>query len=198
VHANLQLIEKETKRCKTIIENLLKFARQEKTAVEVLDVNRPVEDAVAIVHHQLELQHVKVDLSLSDGLPSILGNANQLQQVLMNLLINSQQAMGPDGGSITLTTGRKSADSVEILVRDTGSGIPKEIQKRIFDPFFTTKPNGKGTGLGLSVTYGIIKDHGGEISVESELGKGATFSIVLPRFKTPDEAGAPQKVAAHA
>ena len=180
VRENLELIEKETKRCKTIIENLLRFARQEKTAFEPFDVNRPVADAAAIVHHQLELQKVKLEVALEEGLPLLRGNANQLQQVFMNLLINAQQAMGPQGGSVRVATRRRGADRVEIAVQDTGSGIPKEIQERIFDPFFTTKPNGKGTGLGLSVTYGIVKDHGGEIGVDSEPGKGTTFTIVLP------------------
>jgi signal transduction histidine kinase len=180
VHANLVLIEKETKRCKTIIENLLRFARQEKAATELFDVSRPLEDAVSIVHHQLELQQVKLETSLATDLPPIRGNANQLQQVFMNLFINAQQAMGADGGSVMVHSARRGDRHVEIIVRDTGSGIPKEIQKRIFDPFFTTKPNGKGTGLGLSVTYGIVKDHGGEISVESAPGKGTTFTIVLP------------------
>ncbi len=180
MHANLVLIEKETKRCKTIIENLLRFARQEKAVMETFDVARPLEDAFTIVHHQLELQHVKLETSLGSGLPPIKGNANQLQQVFMNMLINAQQAMGEDGGSIMVSSGLRDAKHVEIVVRDTGSGIPKEIQKRIFDPFFTTKPNGKGTGLGLSVTYGIIKDHGGEILLDSAPGKGTTFTIILP------------------
>lgn len=187
VHANLVLIEKETKRCKTIIENLLRFARQEKAAMERFDVSRPLEDAISIVHHQLELQNVKLETSLDGALPQIRGNANQLQQVFLNLLINAQQAMGSEGGAVMVSSARRGERHVEIIVRDTGSGIPKDIQKRIFDPFFTTKPNGKGTGLGLSVTYGIVKDHGGEILVDSSPGKGTVFTIVLPTFEAAIE-----------
>jgi signal transduction histidine kinase len=180
LHKNLTLIEKETRRCKGIIENLLKFARQEKAAMAPVDVNRLVEDTAALVNHQLELQQIKVRRELSPDLPRIRGNSNQLQQVLMNLLINAQHAMEGNPGSVTLTTRRLGSEHVEIRVSDTGPGIPKEIQRRIFEPFFTTKPTGKGTGLGLSVSFGIVKDHGGEIRPESEPGAGATFVITLP------------------
>lgn len=177
---NLTIIEKETKRCKTIIENLLKFARQEKVAHEPIEVNRVVEDSVAIVEHQLGLHDVQIDKALAPNLPRILGNANQIQQVLMNLLINAQQAMEGKPGLVKATTRRFDHEHVEIRVTDTGPGIPKEIRAKIFEPFFTTKPTGKGTGLGLSVSYGIIKDHKGDIRVESEVGKWTTFIITLP------------------
>jgi signal transduction histidine kinase len=177
---NLQLIEKETKRCKRIIENLLKFARQEKAILEPIEINQVVHDAVAIVNHQLELQQVKVLKDLATDLPMIRGNANQLQQVLMNLMINAQHAMEGKQGTVTIITRRSSADRIEVRVTDTGPGIPKEIQGKLFEPFFTTKPTGKGTGLGLSVSYGIVKDHSGEIRPESEPGHGATFVITLP------------------
>jgi signal transduction histidine kinase len=196
IHTNLALIEKETKRCKTIIENLLRFARQEKAVMEVFDVTRPLEDAMSIVHHQLELQQVKLESSLAADLPSIHGSANQLQQVFMNLLINAQQAMGPEGGMVSVSTARRGTGHVEVIVRDNGSGIPKDIQKRIFDPFFTTKPNGTGTGLGLSVTYGIIKDHHGEILLDSSPGQGTTFTIVLPIAETSTKSATQRELAA--
>jgi signal transduction histidine kinase len=138
-------------------------------------------DACAIVNHQLELNKVKLEKDLAPDLPTILGNANQLQQVLMNLMINAQQAMNGKPGMVSVITRLLKPDHVEIRVKDTGPGIPAEIQKRIFEPFFTTKPAGKGTGLGLSVSFGIIKDHKGEIRVESEEGKGSEFIITLPR-----------------
>ncbi len=180
---NLLLIEKETRRCKTIIENLLRFARQEKAILEPIEVNPVVHDARAIVAHQLEINKVKLEFDLADDLPMIHGNGNQFQQVLMNLMINAQQAMEGEPGQIKISTGVNEAGQVEVLVRDTGPGIPDDIQKKLFEPFFTTKPGGKGTGLGLSVSFGIIKDHGGEIRIESVPGDGATFVITLPILK---------------
>jgi signal transduction histidine kinase len=184
---NLQLIEKETKRCKSIIDNLLRFARQEQAIREPIEINRVAEDAVAIIRHQLELQRVKVRQKLAEGLPMIRGNANQLQQVLINLMINAQDALEGRPGTVTVTSARLGADRIELRVTDTGPGIPTEIQPRLFEPFFTTKPRGRGTGLGLAVTYGIVKDHRGEIRVESEPGHGATFIITLPALES-DEA----------
>ncbi len=176
---NVELIERETRRCKTIIDNLLKFARQEKALFADVDLNSALADAAAIANHQLELSHVKVHQDLATDLPVVRGNANQLQQVVLNLLINAQQAMKQQGGNVWLTS-RAVETGVEVQVRDDGPGIPKEIQKKIFEPFFTTKPNGEGTGLGLSVSFGILKEHRGEIAVESEPGKGTTFTLSLP------------------
>ena len=184
---NLLLIEKETKRCRTIIDNLLRFARQEKTVLEPIEVNRVVEDAIAIVSHQLELQQVKIRKQLALDLPMVRGHADQLQQVLMNLMINAQDAMEGSPGTVTITTALSDADRIEVRVTDTGPGIPKEIQGKLFEPFFTTKPRGKGTGLGLAVTYGIVKDHGGEIRLHSEPGHGATFIITLPLVRSDED-----------
>lgn len=180
----LEIVEKETKRCKAIIENLLKFARQEKTVMDRVDVNALVDDAMKLVEHQLNMNNVKIQRSVPAGLPPIFANANQLQQVLMNLSINAQHAMEKNGGTLTVTAldtklpdGR---EAVEIRVADSGMGIPKDIMAKIFEPFFTTKPAGKGTGLGLSVTFGIIRDHKGQVLVESQVGVGTTFRLVLP------------------
>jgi two-component system, NtrC family, sensor kinase len=177
---NLLIIEKETKRCKTIIENLLKFARQEQVQFDAVHIPQVVADAVAIVDHQLGIHSIRVEQELEPGLPECLGNANQLQQVLMNLMINAQQAMAGSSGLLRLSARTGEGGEVELRVTDTGPGIPKEIQGRIFEPFFTTKPAGQGTGLGLSVTYGIVKEHGGEIRLESAPGEGTTFIITLP------------------
>ena len=141
-----------------------------------------VEDAITIIDHQLGINGVRLEKDLEEGLPSIQGNGNQLQQVLMNLMINGQQAMNGKPGTIQIIT-KSVNSSVEIRVTDTGPGIPKEIQSKLFEPFFTTKPAGQGTGLGLSVTYGIIKDHKGKIGIESREGEGATFVITLPVIK---------------
>ncbi len=174
----LRIIEKETKRCKTIIENLMKFSRQEKTEKTPINLNDVLEDALAIVDHQLTINKVRIEKQIAAHLPLIGGNANQLQQVLMNLMINAQQAM-PEGGTVSIETAQDE-DKVVLSVRDTGPGMPPEIQEKIFEPFFTTKPIGKGTGLGLSVSYGIVKDHYGEILLESEPGKGTTFTLSFP------------------
>lgn len=180
VYKNLQLIEKETKRTKTIIENLMRFARQEQVVKQPTDINQVAEDAVAIVDHQLTINQVQIVKELSVDLPRIMGNANQIQQVLMNFMINAQQAMDGQPGTVTISTRRRDEAHIEVRVADTGPGIPREIQAKIFEPFFTTKVAGKGTGLGLSVSFGIIKDHFGEICVESEPGRGATFIITFP------------------
>lgn len=177
---NLHIIEKETKRCKTIIENLLRFARQEQVEFSEVDIAQVVSDALAIVDHQLGINSIRVEKELEPGLPPCRGNANQLQQVLMNLMINAQQAMSGAPGAVKLSARSSEAGGVELRVADTGPGIPERIRAKIFDPFFTTKPAGQGTGLGLSVTYGIVKDHGGEIRLESEEGEGTTFIITLP------------------
>ena len=188
IRENLLMIEKEAKRSKTIIENLLKFARQEKAAFSRIDVNGIVEEALAIMEHQLAIHHVKLRHELTPDLPHIIGNTNQLQQVMMNMLINAQQAAEGKPGTVTVSTGVHDHDRIEIRVQDDGPGIPKEMHAKLFEPFFTTKRTGKGTGLGLSVSYGIIKSHRGEITIENALGSGAVFVITLPAATSP---GAP-------
>jgi two-component system, NtrC family, sensor kinase len=142
-----------------------------------------VEETAALVDHQLGMHGIRLEKELARGLPAILGNANQLQQILLNLVLNAQQAMEGTQGKIRIATGVAADGRAEVRISDTGPGIPKEIQARLFEPFFTTKPAGKGTGLGLSVTYGIVKDHNGEIVVESEPGHGATFVIRFPAVR---------------
>ncbi len=188
----LQIIEKETKRCRTIIDNLLKFARQEAVALAPTEIGTVITDAAAIMRHQLELKNVKLEAAADENLPLVKANGNQLQQVLMNLILNAQQAMAGKDGHVQVTAHEKAPGRVEIRVQDDGPGIPKDIQARIFEPFYTTKPAGQGTGLGLSVSFGIVRDHGGEISVESEPGSGTCFVISLPvlaQSKAPEDVG---------
>jgi len=177
---NLDIIESETRRCTEIISNLLKFARQESAAMEPTDINEVVEAALQIVDHQLGVNNVKINKELAPNLPTCQGNANQLQQAIMNFAINAQQAMGANGGSLTLRTHTGPGDEVIVEVEDNGPGIPDDIKANIFEPFFTTKPAGQGTGLGLSVTYGIIHDHGGDIRIEDVEDGGTRFVVSLP------------------
>jgi len=175
----LDTIEHETRRCNEIIGNLMQFSRVEKGDHSQIFVNDVVSKSAAIVDHQLSLANVRISCELGQNIPAISGNANQLQQVLMNLMINAQQAMGDGGGKVDIVT-FVNGESVMITVVDTGPGIDEDIAAKIFEPFFTTKPAGEGTGLGLSVTYGIIQDHGGDISVERAESGGAKFVIRLP------------------
>jgi two-component system NtrC family sensor kinase len=176
---HLDTIETETRRCNEIIGNLMQFSRQEKGEHSRISVNAVVEKSIAIVDHQLSLKNVRIESNLADNIPDVSGNANQLQQVLMNLMINAQQAIGEEGGMVDLAT-FVNGDSVLITVSDTGPGVEADVAEKIFEPFYTTKAAGQGTGLGLSVTYGIIQDHRGKISVERAESGGAKFVITLP------------------
>lgn len=184
---NLDIIEKETRRCTDIINNLMRFARQERTVYGPLDVNKTMDEALDLVDHQLSMKQIRIEKNFTDDLPEVMGNANQLQQVIMNFSINSQHAMEKSGGGVFRVDTRMGEDGyVEIEVGDTGPGIPEDIRDKIFEPFFTTKRAGEGTGLGLAVTYGIIKEHGGDIVLLSEPGTGARFVITLPVLNKDD------------
>lgn len=182
----MEVIEKETKRCKTIIDDLMKFARTDNHVREPMDINQVVNDAIKIVDHQLTINRVKIKKDLGEGLSQVMGEANQIQQVVMNLLINAQQAMKGDAGEVSIMTNNNAPYIVEIIISDTGPGIPENVITRIFEPFYTTKPAGEGTGLGLSITYGIIMEHKGSINVENNADKGSKFIIRLP-VKGTDE-----------
>jgi signal transduction histidine kinase len=187
--AALATIEKETKRCRTIIDHLLRFARPEKVAREPVALSAVVADAVALTRHTMGTHGIELRIDVPETLPKIHASANQIQQVLMNLVMNAEQAMEERGRGVVNVTATRGADNfVEVRVSDDGPGIPKPAMERIFEPFFTTKPAGKGTGLGLSVSFGIIRDHGGTIRVESEPGRGATFVIRLPIDPPKDDA----------
>jgi two-component system NtrC family sensor kinase len=146
------------------------------------DLNEVLEDVVALTRHLIQTSGVDLKMSTSETLPWVSMDRNQIKQVLLNLIHNALQAM-PTGGELYLHTcaeTRDGRDWVKTIVRDTGQGILPEHKERLFEPFFTTKSNQGGTGLGLSVTYGIVTDHGGQIDVESELGRGSSFIVWLP------------------
>jgi two-component system NtrC family sensor kinase len=164
-------------RCSRIIRNLLDFSRQTEPTLRLVDVNQVIEQVLAMVGHQAQLQNVEVVRELSPSLPKVMADFDKLQQVFTNLTLNAIQAMS-GGGKLTLRT--SVADSqVRIDVQDTGCGISKENLSKLFTPFFTTKEKGSGVGLGLAVVRGIIERHKGEIKVQSEVGKGTTFSVYL-------------------
>ncbi len=183
----LRDIECQSQRCKTIVQNLLKFARASvEDSFEPLDLNTVLQDTLVFTRHQLDMAKVKLVLELADSLPHIMGSSNQLQQVCTNIILNALHAM-PQGGVLRIATSVKEFDSqrlTQIEFTDTGYGINQENLSKIFEPFYTTKKPGEGTGLGLSVSYGIIRDHNGEILVESEMGKGTTFRVVIPVAET--------------
>jgi len=180
----LDTIEQETRRCNEIISNLMQFSRQETGERSQISINDVVRKAIGIVDHQLSLEDIRIGSEFAEDIPDIMGNANQLQQVLMNLMINAQHAIGEGGGTVDIAT-FVWKESVIITVSDTGPGIDADIAAKIFEPFFTTKPAGHGTGLGLSVSYGIIKDHGGEISVQRADSGGAKIVVKLPLETEP-------------
>jgi two-component system NtrC family sensor kinase len=169
----------QSERIKKIVENLLDFSRQKKQELHDLQVGDLVQHSLALVINQLKISKVKHHVIIAENLPPVSVDAPQIQQVLINLFINAIQAM-PQGGELFIEAGLdQEHDMVTVKVRDTGTGIKKDILPYIFDPFFTTKST-KGTGLGLSVSYGIIQQHHGEITVESDEGQGTTFIIKLP------------------
>lgn len=189
-YQNLEVIERQTKASRKIVADLLKFSRQTESARQNLNLNDVLEDVVAVTEHNLNLDQINVFTHLEKELPNVVGDAEKLRQVFVNLVNNAHHAMEKQGGGeLHLTTTHDEAlGMITVEVRDTGHGIPEEIRAKIFDPFFTTKPVGKGTGLGLSVSYGIILDHDGTIVVESpvqgeghdEEHPGTAFRIVLP------------------
>ena len=176
--AILEKIEKQTFRASQIVNNLLNFSRQETGEFRPVDVNDVVNETLALAEIQLRKRKINIVTDLADDLRSVHGDPIKLQQVLMNLVLNARDAM-PQGGKLQIAT-RQRGDDVLLEVSDTGTGIAREHLGKVYDPFFTTKGVGKGTGLGLSVSYGIIQEHRGSISVSSEPGRGTTFRLALP------------------
>ncbi|MFC2085632.1 sensor histidine kinase, partial [Bacteroidota bacterium] len=187
LHTDLEVIVRETKRCREIVKNLLDFARQSIPEKHLVHLNHIILRAANIVQHQLSIQKARFELSLEEELPLVFADANQLEQVLVNLFVNAGDAMNDSGGTITVQSklskehceNDHEAACVEILVKDTGCGIPAGHLDKIFDPFFSTKGT-KGTGLGLPIVWGIVEEHEGRVSVDTEEGVGTTFRILLP------------------
>jgi hypothetical protein len=175
----LEKIAKQTFRASEIVNSLLNFSRTSTTEFAMVDLNKVISETVTLLEHQLGKAHIEVKVALDERLPRIRGNPGKLQQVFLNLFLNARDAM-ESGGTLAVKTACSQDRQVRVTVADSGAGIASENLTRIFDPFFTTKAAKKGTGLGLSVSYGIVKEHGGEIEVASDLGAGTRFELSFP------------------
>lgn len=187
-HLLLEKIHRQTSRASSIVNNLLNFSRVSDSRLVPVDLNRVLDDTIQLLEAQLRNTEIEVVRNYSIELPFAAGNAAKLQQVFMNLILNARDAM-PRGGRLEIAT-EADVESISIRFRDSGVGIAAEHLAKIYDPFFTTKQIGKGTGLGLAVSYGIIRDHGGHITVESQIGEGTLFQISLPMAVTHQQLAA--------
>jgi len=176
---SLKEVLHQVDRCREITQNLLDFARRKEPVFQEVNVNKLIEDLSKLVEKEAILHQIEILREFQQDLPLVQTDAPSLRQVVLNLLTNATHAVQKDG-KIRIATKRSQNGSVDIIVEDTGCGIPKDHLAKIFDPFFTTKPEGKGTGLGLSICHGIVDKLGGRISVRSEVGKGSTFVVTLP------------------
>ncbi|MBW2208849.1 MAG: PAS domain S-box protein, partial [Deltaproteobacteria bacterium] len=187
MHQVVTAVTGQVERASEIIQRLRDFGRKPDFKKEIVSVNSTVRDVMSIIGQQLTLQNINVLYGLDDTVPPVLVNKNRLEQVIFNLVTNARDAIElrihsedvPDGNTITLSTSSEG-DSVVFSIEDTGVGIPEDRKEKIFEPFYTTKEVGKGMGLGLAITYGIVRDFGGEIEVESTLGMGTRIRVSLP------------------
>jgi two-component system NtrC family sensor kinase len=177
---SLERIVTQANRCRDIVRGLLDFSRQRKPDKTITNLNSVIDECIRLVENQAIFHNIELNEELDPDIPRIILDPSQLQQVMLNLIINAAEAMEEDG-VLTIKTEHIPADhAVKISISDTGCGIPEENMDKLFDPFFTTKEVGHGTGLGLAISYGIIREHGGYLEVESEIGKGTTFTVYLP------------------
>ena len=169
----------QVERADVTVRNLLDFTRLEQSKVETIEMSALIQSSLKLVRNEHMLNNIESEARIATDLPKIKGNFRNLQQVFLNIFLNSAQAM-PEGGDLIINAKINNENYIRIDVTDSGCGIPKENLEKVFDPFFTTKDVGKGTGLGLSVSYGIIQELGGRITVDSKEGVGTTFSVYLP------------------
>jgi signal transduction histidine kinase/CheY-like chemotaxis protein len=183
IRRGLETILGESERAARIVRNLLTFARKRQTTRSMVDVNQVARETLALRAYEQRVSNISVIDALAAGLPQVFADGYQLQQVLLNLVINAEQAMLSANGRGTLvvrTWHDAEQESVVLEINDDGPGIPSDLQPKIFDPFFTTKEVGQGTGLGLTVAYAIVQEHGGRIRLESRPGAGASFYVEMP------------------
>jgi PAS domain S-box-containing protein len=179
-HDDLKIIEKHAKNCQSIVADLLSFSRSSRPEKEIKNVHDVIDDVLTFIQQHSGLDGVEIIRKYDQQLPSIVLDEKKIKQVFINLIMNAKHAVGKTGSIKLSSEFDPEAGQITVKVADTGHGIDKEHLPRIFDPFFTTKPIGEGTGLGLSVSYGIIKNHGGDIIAETRPHKGSTFTVVLP------------------
>lgn len=187
----LDIIDKEVLRCTTIVDGLLDFSRPKGKRKGLVNTSAILEDTLFLLKHHERFKKIQVHRELSDELPTIYGNHEQLIQVFMALMLNSLDAM-PEGGRLSVRTyhNRARDDEIVVDIEDTGVGMPRSELSKIFEPFYTTKPPGRGTGLGLSVCYGIVAEHRGRIEVDSQQGRGSVFRVFLPVGMVTEEQAA--------
>ena len=182
LHTRIDHIASEAERCRRIVQNLLSFARHYDAEKAVHNANDILSAILQLREYQIRIDGIQLDLNLDPALPNIIVDSHELQRVFLNIINNAQQALSAINDrkrKLAISTFVKD-NGVHIRFEDNGPGIPENIRSRVFDPFFTTKGVGEGTGLGLSVSYGVVKEHGGHIELESEEGEGAAFTVVLP------------------
>jgi two-component system NtrC family sensor kinase len=183
----LGIMDAEVQRCKRIVADLLDLSRPRAGVRSLQDVDAIVEETLLLLKHHDRFKRLHLERRLAGGLPQVMANKDQLIQVFMALMLNAMDAMENRGGTLTVTTGinPERGDEVVISFEDTGMGIPRQDIQKIFEPFYTTKPQGRGTGLGLSICYGIVAEHGGRIEVDSTVGRGSTFKVIIPTGENP-------------
>jgi two-component system NtrC family sensor kinase len=174
----LELSLSEIQRLSEMLRNMLSFSKPEEEKRRPVKIDELIEGILLVMEKQMREANIKVKTSFDEGIPEVMASTNQMRQVFLNIFKNAKEAM-PKGGTLFVRTSKED-NRILIRIQDTGTGIPEEIKDKIFEAFFTTKQKVKGVGLGLSVCYGIIKDHAGDIKVESKEGKGTTFAISLP------------------
>jgi signal transduction histidine kinase len=178
----LQTSERELNRCMRIVRNFLAFSRRPNLKPALTNINTIILEVIALIEPQTNVQNVEIFKDFESDLPQIMADAQQLNQALMNITLNSLTAM-PQGGKLKVSSEYdQKSEVIKIDISDNGHGIPEKDLLHIFEPFFSSKPEGKGTGLGLSIVYEVIDEHNGSIEVESMVDKGTTFTVKLPIY----------------
>ena len=173
-------MSRELERCGAIVSGLLSFSRESGLEYKDIDLNEVIQSILSLTRHKLELKNIQPVVRLSPTPLMVKGDINQLQQCFLNLIFNAIEAMPGQGRLTVISAPHPDRKNAGVEIRDTGYGIPKENLDQLFDPFFTTKGAGEGTGLGLSIVYGIVKNHGGHIHIDSKVGQGTAFILNFP------------------